>query len=140
MRQFLPSLSPLALLLLAACSTYEPVTPAPAPVAVTPAPAVVAPPAPPATVAVVPQPGAGQTVIVPPTPPALRAGIGRVESIIPVPQTSASAGGTAPGPLNRLGIRMADGTLQYVDTAAASIAVGDRVELTADRHLRHPVP
>jgi hypothetical protein len=75
------ALSIVALALVAACSTREPATPAPAPVIVTPAPAPVVT-APPPTV-VVQQPAAV------PHPTAIRAGFGRVESITAAPQSAA---------------------------------------------------
>ena len=121
-----------ALALLAACSTTDPVAPAPAPVVVAPAPVVTAPP--PGTVIVQPQVAAGQVVV--PTPTAIRAGNGRIESINPLP-TSAATGSGSVRPMKRLGIKMADGTVQYVDTAAENVSVGQRIELTRDGHLRH---
>src|SRR5688500_1078340 len=118
-----------ALALLAACATSDPVTPAPAPVVVAPAPT-----APPAGTVVVP-PAASAPVVVP-TPTAIRTGFGRVESITVLP-TSAAAGATTK-PMRRLGIKMEDGTVQYVDTAAEGISIGERVELTKEGHIRHP--
>jgi len=121
-------LSLVAASMLAACAGGydEPVSAAPgvvvAPVvaapAVTVAPAAVYP-------AVVPQ----QAV------PAVRAGIGRVDSITPL----ADAYG-AQLAQSRLGLRMQDGTAQFVDARATNIAVGDRVEITRDSHIRYPVP
>jgi hypothetical protein len=57
------------------------------------------------------------------------------------PPISAAAGGTVTAvsttPANyRLAIRMDDGTVQYVDTDAAEIAVGSRVQLGADHTIR----
>jgi hypothetical protein len=121
-----------ALALLAACVSTEPVTPAPAPVVVQPAPAVVTAP-PPGTV-VVPQAATAPVVV--PTPTAIRPGFGRIESITALPP-SAAAGGTAK-PMQRLGIKMDDGTVQYVDTGAQGVRLGDRVELTRDGHIRYP--
>ena len=118
-------------LLLAACVTHDPVQPAPAPV-------VVAPSAPAAGAVVVPPVAAG-TVIVAPAPAPLRAGYGRIDSITPIP-ASAAAGGTSPRPDKRIGLRMDDGTIQYVDTAAVGLAVGQRVEILSDGRMRHPVP
>ena len=109
---------------LAGCASVDPATPAPAPVVVAPAPVVTAPPA-----AVVVQPSAAPVVV----PTAMRAGFGRIESITPM-QPSAATGGST---MRRLGIRMEDGTVQYVDTAAEGLATGDRVELTADGHIKH---
>jgi hypothetical protein len=70
----------------------------------------------------------------------LRAGYGRIESILPLP--SAGAGGTAAGPTNtatnRITAKMDDGSKQYFDTQAAGLAVGDRIEITHDLVLlRH---
>ncbi|HVJ23723.1 MAG TPA: hypothetical protein VM756_07285, partial [Burkholderiales bacterium] len=66
-------------------------------------------------------------------PSALRPGFGRVEAITALPP-SAAAGGTA---VSRFGIKMEDGTVQYVDSVATGVSVGDRVELTADGQLKH---
>ena len=65
----------------------------------------------------------------------LRAGYGRVESMSAVP-TSSGAGSTAASAMRRLGIKMEDGTMQYVDTDAPNISVGDRIQLTADGYIR----
>ena len=133
------ALSALALAALAGCATEHRVASAPAPVVVNPAPqAVVVPPTavtPPGTAVVVPQ-TAAPTVVVAPAPAPLRAGNGRIESIIPVPP-AAVAGSTVPRADKRLTIRMDDGTVQYVDTAGG-VSVGDRVTLTADGRMIHP--
>lgn len=125
------ALGTLALAALAGCATEDKVTPAPAPVVVAPAqpqpPVVVAPPS---------QAG---TVVVAPTPAPLRIGTGFVDSITPAPQ-SAAAGGTAGSSTKRIGVRMADNTVQYLDTRATGLKVGDRVEVTSDGMLRHPAP
>jgi hypothetical protein len=115
-------LSLAAVAVLAACTTSSPVTPAPAPVVVAPAPVATAP----APVVVQQVPG----VV---TPSAIRPGFGRVETITAV-QPSAGAGGTT---MRRLGIKMEDGTVQYVDSVATGISVGERVELTGDGHVKH---
>jgi hypothetical protein len=118
-------LSLAAVAVLAACASSDPVTPAPAPAVVVtqaPAPVVTAPPP------VVVQQSAPGVV----APSALRPGFGRVEAITALPP-SAAAGGTS---MRRLGIKMEDGTLQYVDTAAQGINVGERVELTRDGQIR----
>src|SRR5687767_2099192 len=104
---FLP-FSLVLLAVLAACATSDPVTPAPAPVVVAPAPVVTAPPA-----TVVVQPSASAPVVVP-TPTAIRAGFGRIETITALPQSAAAGGAT----MRRFGIKMDDGTVQYVDTVA----------------------
>ena len=108
-------LSLAAVAVLAACTTSSPVAPAPAPVVVTPAPVVTAP----------------APVVV--TPAALRPGFGRVESITAAPP-SAGAGGST---LRRLAIKMEDGTVQYVDSVATGVSVGQRIELTSDGQLKH---
>lgn len=117
-------LAPIALAFLAACATHDKVTPAPAPV-------VVAPPQPPAAV-VVPQPAAGGTAVVvaPPAAQPLRVGVGTIDTITPVPSSSNK----------RVGIRMADNSVQYLDTAATGLNLGDRVEITADGYMKRPAP
>jgi len=119
---YLP-LSLVAVAMLAACAN-DPVTPAPAPVIVAPAPVVTAPPP---TVVAAP---AGTVVA---TPTALRPGTGRVEAITALPQ-SAAAGGTT---MRRYGIRMDDGTVQYVDSSAQGINMGERILLTSDGRIKH---
>ena len=113
------SFSVIALALLAACGSRQPT------------PVVIVPPASPVVAA--PQ------VTTPPVvqAAALRTGFGRIETITGAP--TASAGGTAPSSMQRLGIRMDDGSMQYVDTASTGLSVGDRVELTREGHIRrHP--
>lgn len=116
---FLLSLAAVALI--AACAHR--VTPAPAPVVVVQQPPPTVVPAPAAPAVVVPQP------IV------LHPGIGRVESLSAVP-ASPGTGRASPATMRRLGIRMNDGTVQYVDAEASNVAIGDRVELTADGYMR----
>lgn len=126
-------LSTIAVAVLAGCATESGITSAPAPVVVAPAqPAYVVAPA--GTV-VVPQASAG-TMVVAPAAAALRAGFGRVESILAIP--TAAAGGTAPNPSKRITMRMDDGSTQYFDTQAAGMAVGDRIEITTNGTMRHP--
>jgi hypothetical protein len=38
----------------------------------------------------------------------------------------------------RLGIRMDDGTVQYVDTDSRDFPIGTRVELTSDHIIKRP--
>jgi hypothetical protein len=129
--KLLLGLSALALAALAGCATEDRVTPAPAPVIVNPpANTVVVPPQSSATV-----PG---TVVVAPAPAPLQAGYGRIETIVPVP--AAAAGSTAPSSSKRIGVRMDNGVFQYFDTNAADLSVGDRVQITADGKMIHPVP
>ena len=124
--------SAITLAVLAGCATESGITSAPAPVVVAPAqPAYVVAPA--GTV-VVPQASAG-TMVVAPAAVALRAGYGRIESILAVP--SAAAGGTSK-PNSRVVMKMDDGSTQYFDTQAAGMAVGDRVEITTNGTMRHP--
>src|SRR5262245_3315922 len=127
-------LSLVALAVLAACA-QDPVTPAPAPVIVTPAPVVTAPPptvvVPPAASAPVVVPPASAPVVVP-APTAIRSGFGRIESISAVPQSAAAGGAT----VRRFGIKMDDGTVQYVDSSGTGYSIGDRVELTKDATIR----
>jgi hypothetical protein len=126
MRKLAFPLSLTALAVLSACATSDPVTPAPAPVVVASPPVVTAPPA----TVVVPQASTAPVVV----PTAIRPGFGRLESITALPQSAAAGGSTKP--MRRLGIKMADGTVQYVDTAAEGLSLGDRVELTSDGQIR----
>jgi hypothetical protein len=126
------SVSVVALAALAGCATEDRVTPAPAPVVVNPpSSTVVVPPQSAATV-----PG---TVVVAPAPGPLQAGIGRIETIVPSP-SGAAAGASSPSNNKRVGIRMDNGTVQYLDTNAAGLAIGDRIEITADGMMRRPAP
>ena len=126
-------LSLAALAAIAGCATEHKVAPAPAPVVVQPAPT----PAPAAVV--VPQAVTGAIVVAPAAAAPLRAGTGRIDSMLDLPP-SAAAGSTVPNANKRVGIRMDDGTLQYLDTAASDLAVGDRVSITSDGYMRHPAP
>ena len=140
------SLCVAAMATLGACATDEPVTPAGvvtapgATVSTVPAPAVVTSP----PVAVTTQPGTyttvpgtvvqpGATVVVPGSA-GVRPGIGRIDS-----STRLSEASGIPDPLRRYGIRMDDGTVQFVDTRAPNLSIGERVELTADNHIRYPM-
>jgi len=105
-------LSSIAVALLAGCATESRVTSAPAPVAA--APAVVAAPA----------------------AAPLRAGLGRIESILAVP--TAAGGRTESNSTKRIVMKMADGSMQYFDTEAAGLAAGDRIEITKEGNMRHP--
>jgi len=137
------TLSLTAVAILAACATEHKVAPAPAPVVVAPAPtagAVVVPqPSAPAAAVVVPQATPGAVVVAPTAALPLRAGTGRIDSILDIPP-AAAAGSSVPGANKRVGIRMDDGTIQYVDTAAGGLAIGDRVAITSDGYMRHPAP
>jgi hypothetical protein len=65
----------------------------------------------------------------------LRPGFGKIESMSPIAAT-ASSGSSAPSAMNRLNVRMDDGTLQLLDTPSAGLQVGDRVELTREGYIR----
>src|SRR5688572_10192649 len=131
MRKIYLPLSLVSLAVLGACATSDPVTPAPAPVIVTPAPVVTTPP-PPSTVVIPPAATSTAPVVVAATP-VLRAGEGRIASISALPP-SAAAGGSAK--MQRIGLRMNDGTFQYVDTAAEGLFMDQRVEITTDGQIR----
>lgn len=141
MRRVPLTLCAASLAALAGCVGYEPVTPAGQ--VVTSAPGAVVTTQPPATVvttpppAVITQPQAvvtpGTAVVIPPVA-GVRPGVGRVESN----QRLSQAGGES-RPTRRIGLRMDDGTVQFVDTEAQNLNVGDRVELTADNHIRYPI-
>jgi hypothetical protein len=133
--------SSIAAAFLAGCASESHVTPAPAPVVISPAPAApaVVVPSTGGQAVVVPQPSTGAAVVVPPAPGPLRAGFARVDSITPIP-VAAAGGGTVTSATRRIGLRMDDGTVQYVDSTAAPLSVGDRVEVTSDGKMRFPVP
>lgn len=122
-------LSAITLGALAGCATEDRVTPAPAPVVVNP---------PPSTVVVPPQSSVAPSgaVVVAPAPAPLVAGYGRVETIVPIP--AAAAGGTVPSSHKRVGIRMENGVIQYLDTDATGLSVGDRVQITNDGFMKRP--
>ena len=128
-------LSTMVVAILAGCATESGITSAPAPVVLAPAqPAYVVAPAGTVGTVVVPQASAG-TVVVAPAAVALRAGFGRIDSIMAVP--SAAAGATSK-PSHRVVMRMEDGSTQYFDTQATGMAVGDRIEITKNGTMRHP--
>jgi hypothetical protein len=127
-------LSSIAVAILGGCATESGITSAPAPMVVAPAaaPYVLAP----AGMVVVPQASTAGMVVVAPGAAPLRVGLGRIESILAVP--SAAAGGTASNSTKRIATRMDDGSVQYFDTQASGLAVGDRIEITKDGTMRHP--
>ena len=132
-------LSAMAVAVLAGCAstTESGITSAPAPA---PAAAAAAPATPTysvgaaGTTVVVPQASASTTVVAP-AAVGLRAGIGRIESVLIAP--SAAAGGSSSNPSKRITMRMDDGTAQYFDTNAA-VKVGDRIEITSNGTMKHP--
>lgn len=113
-----------AVALLGACASKQP------------APIVVVPPSPPpSTVVTSPQAAPAPSAPVAAAAASLRPGFGRIESMSPV-ATTASTGSSAPSAMNRLNIRMDEGTLQLIDTPSAGLQVGDRVELTREGYIR----
>jgi hypothetical protein len=85
-------------------------------------------------------PDMGQTV-------PYRSGSGTVVSVskAPAPMTSvasasdsATAGASAPETWYRLGVRMEDGSMQYIDTNSTEFPVGTRIQLTPERLIRQP--
>jgi len=138
-------LSAITLAILTGCAAESRVAPAPAPVVVQPAPpvaAVVTAPAAPTAAAptiVVPSAGSAPVVVATPAPQPLRAGTGRIAQIINLP-ASAAAGSSVPGATKRITIRMDDGSLQYLDTAATDISVDERVSITNDGTMKYPAP
>ena len=137
-------LSAITLAILAGCATESRVAPAPAPVVVQPAPPAAAVVTAPATTAaaptvVVPSAGSAPVVVATPAPQPLRAGTGRIAQIINLP-ASAAAGSSVPGATKRITIRMDDGSLQYLDTAASDISVDERVSITNDGTMKYPAP
>jgi len=100
-----------------------------------PAPVVVVPPSPPSTVVTAPQAAPAPSAPVAAAAASIRPGFGRIESMTPVAAT-ASTGSSAPSAMNRLNVRMDEGTLQLVDTPSAGLQIGDRVELTREGYIR----
>lgn len=83
--------------------------------------------------------GAQEPAVKPIATKDMRPGYGVVESVTEVRvvsgERSAAAGGSAPGetagrPAYRVGVRLADGTLQYRDLDKPEFKVGDNVLLT----------
>lgn len=125
MSKVLFSLPLVALALLFGCASEEKATPV-VPVVVTPPPAPVVT-TPPAVVVAQPQ------ATLPAVTVAVKAGHGRIESIAAVPP-SAAAGGSSN--VRRIGVKMDDGTMQFLDTAAPNLNIGDRIEVTAEGNIR----
>ncbi|MGQ0653710.1 MAG: hypothetical protein ACT4P4_15815 [Betaproteobacteria bacterium] len=64
-------------------------------------------------------------------------GTGTVQTVMRVPaELSAAAGTSAPATSHRLGIRMDNGTWQYIDADSSDFGVGSRVQLGPDRLIR----
>lgn len=83
----------------------------------------------PGTVAVIP---AGGVVIQ--STVALRSGYGRVESKMDVMDTAGMRTS-----MQRLSLKMDDGSWQVVDSSGPNLAIGDRVEITGNGYIRYPV-
>jgi plastocyanin len=81
----------------------------------------------------------GAPAVIVAQPAQLKPGYGRVETIAAVPASS-GAGSSSSSDMRRLGVRMEDGSFQYVDTPAAEIKIGDRVQFTPEGYIRHPAP
>lgn len=126
-------LSLMALAVLAGCATESGITTAAPPVVAAPVqqPYVLTPSG---AVVQAPQANPGAVYVVAPSATPLRPGMGRIESIQAVP---AAAGGK-PSNSTRVVAKMDDGSTQYFDTAAAGMAVGDRIEITKNGTMRHP--
>ena len=116
--------SPLALAVLAACTSYDTVRPAPVVVA----PSVSGGAPAPVTAAGAPVVSAGTDASV------VRVGRGVIESIAALP--SAAAGATAK-PMQRVGVRFDDGSFQFFDTNAPGLTVGKRVQILKDGTMVH---
>ena len=125
-------LSTIAVAVLAGCASEPKPTPAPPPVVVLmqqPSPGTAVSPSTAGTVTVAP-------ATVAPAAVPLRAGFGRIESILAVP--SAAAGASASNPTRRITMRMDDGSVQHFETQVPNLMVGDRIEITTNGTLRHP--
>jgi hypothetical protein len=75
-------------------------------------------------------------LIIPQTFP-YTAGTGVVQSVTRVPDAvSAAAGSSSPAATYRLGVRMDNGTFQYIDVDSSAFSVGNRIELGPDRLIK----
>lgn len=64
-------------------------------------------------------------------------GTGTVQSVMRAPaELSAAAGASSPAATYRLGVRMDNGTWQYVDVDSSAFGIGSRIELGPDRLIR----
>jgi len=80
------------------------------------------------------QAGAGATAASP-AATALRAGFGRVESILVVPTADAATRAGSKTTSKQITMRMNDGTLQSFNTQG-NVVVGDRIEITSNGTMR----
>jgi hypothetical protein len=62
------------------------------------------------------------------------AGNGVVQSVSPAPTMAAA--GSSSEPLQRLEVKMDNGTVQYVDTTSRDFSKGQRITLTEDKLIR----
>ncbi|HWM42090.1 MAG TPA: hypothetical protein VNP36_06600 [Burkholderiales bacterium] len=62
-------------------------------------------------------------------------GSGVVQSVSPTPVMPGAAAGSSQ-PLQRLEVKMDNGSTQYVDTASREITKGTRITLTEDKQIR----
>jgi len=70
-----------------------------------------------------------------------KAGTGVVQTWAAAPSPAAGASGRVDpsgGGTLRMGIKMDDGTMQYVDTDTRDFPIGTRVELTSDHIIKRP--
>ena len=69
-----------------------------------------------------------------------KAGTGVVQTWSAAPSPAAGASGRVDpsGRVLRMGIKMDDGTMQYVDTDSRDFPIGTRVELTSDHIIKRP--
>ena len=63
------------------------------------------------------------------------AGSGVVQSVSPTPVMPGAASGSS-APLQRLEVKMDNGSTQYVDTASREITKGSRITLTEDKLIK----
>jgi hypothetical protein len=64
-----------------------------------------------------------------------KSGSGTVQAVHATPASAAAAGASSQ-PIQRLEIKMDDGTIQYVDTTSREFPRGTRVVLTEDRYIK----
>ena len=65
-----------------------------------------------------------------------RPGNGVVQSVSATPVAAAAAGSSTAQPMQRLEIKMDNGTIQYVDTPSREFTKGMRVSLSEDRYIK----
>lgn len=65
-----------------------------------------------------------------------RAGTGVVQAVMPVPAAAGVGASASAEPMQRLEIKMDNGTIQYVDTSSREFTRGTRVQLTEDKLIK----